>query len=220
MTVFSSSIFHMDSLFLYRFAQSLRNVYRMLLDRGYQVDPGLASVPIFELASELYKRAIDSNQSLGQSVHQVFTAPTSRSKCHIWSLDRNYDILRSRERMISTDQIKTLLEQIHETDADIHMVMSPNKLSPQAKKELYNTDRDIQLFLFDDLCIDLPRHELVLRHTVVSDHHLKSVLGAPGNANDLPVLPKEDPIARWYNFQINSIIFVDNPVMPTFRIVK
>jgi len=213
----------MDTLFLYRFAQSLRNVYRMLRDRNYHVEASICQKDLFAIAAEVYKKAMDSNGSLGQSVHEVFvrTSHGSSSKCHIWCLDRNYDIVRCRERMISTDQVKSLLDQIEGTEElDMHIIMSPNKLSPQAKKELGNTDRTIQLFHFDDLCIDLPRHELVLAHKVVSETYLKSILGPTVSAKDLPVLPKEDPVARWYNFTPNSIIFVDNPVMPTFRIVK
>ena len=212
----------MDTLYLYRLGKSVQNVYHMLQDRGFRVDETIFKLEPLVLASNIYEKARTNQMSLGESIHETFAQKdqSSSNVCHVWCLDRNFDILRNRERMISTDQIKTLMDLIYATDPNIeqsHIIMSPNKLSPQAKKEVHER---LNIFLFDELLIDLPRHELVLAHKVVTEDTLKEYLGTHMNKFDLPVLPIYDPVARWYDFPKDSIIFIDNPVIPSFRIVQ
>jgi len=64
----------------------------------------------------------------------------------------------------------------------------------------------------------LPRHNLVHKHIVTTLKKLQSVLG-PVNPSDLPIISINDPMTRWYGWAKNTIIFIDNPVMKSFRIV-
>jgi hypothetical protein len=63
--------------------------------------------------------------------------------------------------MISTDQIKALKETIknhHLKLQDQVIIVSPNKWSPQAKKEPFEFE-NITVFFFDQLWIRIPEHE-------------------------------------------------------------
>jgi len=156
----------------------------------------------------LYKKA--ANCSLAEAAKVVYVRGTEQLT--LWTLDRNYDPVRLRDRMISTDQIKSIQDQAR--GPGHHVVLSPNKLSPQAKKELV-----LELFLFDELMIELPKHELVMKHTVVSEAEVKSYLGPSLHVKDLPVLPTSDPVARWFGFKAGTLLQIENPVMPSWRIV-
>lgn len=201
----------MDTLYLYRFGRAIINAQRMLRDRGYTVD--ICDEP-YALAGALYSKAAVEKTSLAEAAKTSYKHRDGHS-LSLWCLDRNYDISKSRERMVSTDQIKAMNEAIGSCTSMKHIVLSPNKLSPQAKKE----QLDAELFLFDELMVDLPRHELVVPHKLVSEATVKSVLGQALNIRDLPPLPTSDPVARWYAFPKGSVVFVDNPSIKTFRIV-
>ena len=118
--------------------------------------------------------------------------------------------------MTSTDQIKAVQEAIRDAPEASHIVLVPMKLSPQAKKEVLNAE----VFLFDDLLINLSAHEWVLPHKRVTIEDARAVLGAALNPEDLPVLPRSDPVAKWWAFPEGSIIRIDNPTMISYRIVK
>ena len=65
--------------------------------------------------------------------------------------------------MISTDQIKALKEKLnalHLRQSDCLLILSPNKWSPQAKKEDLSELPNVICLLFDDLMIRVPCHEL------------------------------------------------------------
>jgi DNA-directed RNA polymerase subunit H (RpoH/RPB5) len=202
----------MDLQFLKRFGRAIVNVRRMLRDRGFLVD--CTEDDELAVMGALYKNAVARKISLTEAFVTEYANDSGNRVC-VWAFDRNYDAVKCKDRMVSTDQVKTMNDSIRSRDNVEHVVLSPNKLSPQAKKEAC----DASVFLFDDLLIDLPRHELVPKHSVVTEAYVKKVLGEALRIQDLPVLPTSDAVARWYGFRVGSIVFVDNPMMPTFRIV-
>jgi len=203
----------MDLLFLTRFGKALCNVRNMLRDRGYVVDQTI-SEPL-QIIGSLYNTSKSKKCSLSESAQQTFLHP-QKDPVTVRVFDRNYDTAKCKDRMISTDQVKMMQDIIGASTCKNHIVLSPNKLSPQAKKE----PLDAELFLFDDLLIDLPRHNLVLHHKVVDAKTAKELLGPTIRLDDLPILELTDPVTRWYKFQKDSVVFIDNPVMPCWRIVK
>lgn len=211
----------MDIDFLWRFGKSLQNAYILLKDRGYIVDIVDDNFPNrpFEIVGSLYTQSIHNKKSLAENCRHTFAHPDG-SKITLLVFDRNVDLIKNKSRMISTDQVKAMQEVI-KTIEDRVLVVAPNKLSPQAKKEklMGPNDEPVDIFIFDDLLIDLPRHEMVNKHTRIDVSQLQKILGATLNPSDLPQLPTSDPISRWYGFVKGQIVHVENPVMPTFRIV-
>jgi hypothetical protein len=202
----------MDLPFLSRFGRAVLNARRMLRDRGFLVPEGPTDE--LQVASELYRIARTKKCSLAEAVHSEYRNHKNQL-ISLWAFDRNLDLLKHRDRMISTDQVKHLQDCINKQQEGQHVILSPNKLSPQAKKEASK----LTIFLFDELMIDLPRHNLVLPHRVVSLERCRELLGEKLDPKDLPCLPKQDSLSRWYNFDVGSIVFIDNPCMPSWRIV-
>lgn len=202
----------MDITFARTFGVVFQNVMAMARDRGYEV-PNLHPDPLAVMAG-LYVKSKASGMSMAHEASCCLqhTSDASRS-LGIWFLDRNYDTAKGRERMVSTDQIKAMHPLLAASAASEHVIISPNKLSPQAKRE------NIQVMAFDDLLIDLPRHCLALPHKVVSLQQMRSVLGAAVDPSQLPWLPKNDPMARWLGLQPGQVVFIDRPDLPSFRVV-
>jgi DNA-directed RNA polymerase subunit H (RpoH/RPB5) len=206
----------MDLNFLHRLGLAYKNALYMIQDRGYEVNSIMLEMEPLQIAGHFYSAAISKSKSLSHVMRASFRAAGHNlGDLTLWILDRNYDVLKCRDKMISTDQIKSMAEQISQDDAETAIILSPFKLSPQAKKEYLKGE----IFLFDDLLIRLPEHVLVVKHKEISLNNARDVLGQSFNPNHLPILPTSDPIARWYNFKKGSIIYIQNPIMPTFRIV-
>jgi len=195
----------------------------MLHDRHYDIPnqfeaSGLPVLEPMQHISKLWMEALKSKQSLAECAHIAVQHKFQHSKiAYIWVLDRNYDLIKCKDRMISTDQIKALNQRILKFPAGHdHIVLSPHKLSPQAKKEVLNT---ISLFIFDELMICLSKHELVVPHIPVTVEKAKQFLGQALDPLDLPKLLRSDAVCRWYNFEVGQIVYIKNPIMPSWRIV-
>lgn len=206
----------MDIDFLWRFGRALQNCYKLIRDRGFDVHD--SSDP-FEIVGQLYSKSIQHKTSLAENCKCTFTS--DKTKLNLVCFDRNYDTLKTKSRMISTDQVKAMQETILKMPRGRVICLAPNKLSPQAKKEklLDHDGQPVDIFLFDELMIDLPRHELVCNHRPVDADYVKKLLGLTLVVSDLPQLPRTDPIAKWFGFPAGTIVQIDNPVMPSWRIV-
>lgn len=202
----------MDLEFLYDLGLAWCNALTMLRDRGFAVD--LPDEEPLKVACNIYAKAVENGLSLAEAAH--VHCETKGRTAGLYMFDRNYDPLRDRARMVSTDQVKAMNQVVEHDKYDVRIVLCPNKLSPQAKKE----SLDAELFLFSEVCIVLPRHELVPLHRVVTEDFVKDHLGASMDVRDLPKIPLTDAVARWYAWPIGTLIRVENPVMPVFRIVQ
>jgi DNA-directed RNA polymerase subunit H (RpoH/RPB5) len=208
----------MDLTFLQRLGTALKNAHNMIKCRGLQMHSGIAWRPDadpLEIAGLVYQAAMATKSSLGLAARSSWRASHGRD-VGLWLIDRNFDTGKNRERMTSTDQVKAIQESIREAPEASHIVLVPMKLSPQAKKESLHAE----VFLFDDLLINLSAHEWVLPHKRVSIEQARAVLGSTLNPDDLPVLPRSDPVAKWWAFPEGSIVRIDNPTMISYRIVK
>lgn len=209
----------MDLQFLEQYGRVLLNIKKLLNDRHYDIfdNPIFHHTDPFQIISALYLKALEQQSSLAEAVQCDFRASDAPSRPTITVLcfDRNYDNIKNRDRMISTDQVKNMQDLIKANGIKKAIVISPNKLSPQAKKETLSAE----IFSFDDLIVDLPRHDLVLKHSIITAQDLYAYLGRKMNVTDLPVLPISDPVCRWFGFQPGQIVFIENPLMPSFRIV-
>jgi DNA-directed RNA polymerase subunit H (RpoH/RPB5) len=208
----------MDINYLYKFGLVLTNLRNLLRDRCYDtkdLDKFIKDDDPIETFSEVYAKAKLHKISFSDALKFEFVS--TEKTLSIWFIDRNYDQAKLRERMTSTDQIKAVNEDIDKCLSDYNIIICASKCSPQAKKEVSSK---AQLFIFDELLIDLPRHILVSRHSIVSEAEAKKYLGLSFEPKDLPRILITDPVAKWYNWSINQIVFIDNPVMPKFKIVS
>lgn len=210
----------MDIDFLYQAGLAWLNAIKMLRDRGFVATTSFQE-PL-EAAGFFYAKAVADESSFAEAFKSMFDVASttnsrdSKARVGLYMFDRNYDVLRDRSRMISTDQVKAMAQLIEEDAFEVRIVLCPNKLSPQAKKE----HLDAELFLFSEMTIELPKHELVPKHTVVSEAFVKERLGQSLDVRDLPRVPRTDAVARWFGWPAGTLLRIENPVMPTFRIVQ
>lgn len=208
----------MDLTFLNRLGLVFKNLTCLLKDRNYDTSEmdALVGQCGLETAGRIYVHSKRLGCSLAEATRFTVASKKTYKGIKIWILDRNFDFLKQKERMTSTDQIKSVISEIEADDFNGHIIVCPTKCSPQAKKEL---PLNSEYFIFDELLIDLPRHVLVSKHTPVSLDAAKSFLGENLIPEDLPRIPRSDPIAKWYDWPQNTLLFIDNPVLPKFRIV-
>ena len=200
----------MDEQFLYTFGLVKRNTLKMMRDRGYFVDEERLKQNVFEIISNIYKKAKQGNIALADAATEIFTNG-SATKSVIFA-DRNFDFDKRKDKMISTDQIKQVLSF---TDA---IVVLPFKMSPQAKKEANKTT--VEIFTFEDLIFDLPRHCMYMPHKVVPLQKFLEATGKQQRPQDLPKMLKSDAISRWFGFKSGSIVQIERPEGILFRYIE
>lgn len=203
----------MDDSFLYYMGLIKLNTLKMINDRGYSITQAerLSWSPM-QIMANLYNIAQEKNCSLAEAASENFHK--DEYIVNIIFLDRNYDFVKQKDKMISTDQIKEVLDKY----SNVHLiVILPFKLSPQAKKETLKSTAEI--FTYEDLVFDIPRHRLYMRHEVVSLQEFQECSGFCQRPQDLPRLLSSDAVGRWFGFHVGSIIKIHRPEGYVFRYV-
>jgi hypothetical protein len=188
----------MDEKFLLEFGLAKANSLRMVASRGFNVRKPME--PMLEM-SKLYTSAKQRGVSLAEAATETFAGSAGKRITTVF-LDRNFDTVRRKDKMMSTDQIKCALEK-HGRDI---VLIVPFKPSAMARKEVVG----VELFTFDDLAINIPEHVLYVAHTL--DEH--------PDATQLPRISLTDPVVRWFAFPQDSVVRIDRPDGPTYRYVQ
>jgi DNA-directed RNA polymerase subunit H (RpoH/RPB5) len=186
----------MDETFLYTFGLVKANSLSMMRSRGYSCrDP---KDPWTEIR-DIYAQA-KIGRSLAEAATETF-ASNVLCPCPVVFVDRNIDPLKRKDKMISTDQIKSVLQDY----PGPKIVIVPFKLSPQAKKEAGS----VVIFTFDQLLINIPKHTLYVPH----------VLTTHPEPEALPQILESDPVVRWFGFPKGSVLRIERTDAPMYRIV-
>lgn len=203
----------MDEQFLYTFGLVKKNTLKMMMDRNFIVQKDLIDLEPCEIAFEMYKKAKSLGISLAEAATETFVNEYANTKQVIFA-DRNYDFAKRRDKMISTDQIKEIM------NLEIScIVVLPFKMSPQAKKESQKVT-NIELFTFEELIIDIPRHFMYMKHTLVSEQDFMRKTGKQQRPQDLPKMLRTDAVAKWFGFQSGSILEIERPEGKIFRYIE
>jgi DNA-directed RNA polymerase subunit H (RpoH/RPB5) len=189
----------MDESFLYTFGLVKANTLSMMRSRGYTTrDP----MDPFEEFRAIYTKAKETNCSLAHAATETFSA-LHLCPMSVVFIDRNIDPLKRKDKMISTDQIKATLQEY----PGPKILIVPFKLSPQAKKEL--APHKLQVFTFDQMVINIPKHHLYVTHSLCEAQ----------NGEFLPKISVLDPVVRWFNFPVGSVLKIDRTDCPVYRLV-
>lgn len=87
-----------------------------------------------------------------------------------------------------------------------------------------NASLDVETFMYSELVVNKSRHKLVPKHTLLSKED-QAELEGKYKLSCLPSISKDDPICRYYNFQVGRIVRIDrkgmhiNGSVPHFRLV-
>ena len=205
----------------------MRGLYCMLEDRGYLLSPqqakSLALSPM-EIASEAMQEAISRKCSLGQAYSFSIKAKTALCSNNLPNLsigviDRNYDEARSREVMISSNQLRACLGELPKSSKTI--VLLPTKLSPDGRRLATKLAPQLQTFLFDKLFFPVGRHAHVPRHIGLTEEESRLFEQTRSLQRfQLPILRQDDPVVQYYDFPANSIVKIERGGGPVFRFVE
>jgi DNA-directed RNA polymerase subunit H (RpoH/RPB5) len=104
-----------------------------------------------------------------------------------------------------------------------HIIIIANKITPNIRKIVKNNtnlDVKIETFYEDEMKYNITKHTLVPNHTLVpfpEASELKQKYGA----HNFPYILKNDPVCRFYNFPVDSIIKIHRKYDDIiYRIVK
>ena len=116
--------------------------------------------------------------------------------------------------------VKDCIKIINEQHINHCIIIYNNNITSSAKRVINNfIDATFELFTQNELQFNLTKHCLYSPHELLSETEQEKFIAKMGQ--DIPILNKMDPVARFYNFPRGSIIKVtrrDNSV--SYRIVK
>lgn len=126
----------------------------------------------------------------------------------------------------NVETIQEYISMMKKMDITHSIIVSKDNATPIAKKIIEDSPYlNMELFNVDELQYNITKHYLVPHHEVAfkkGSKELQFFKKKYNNMTDnLPVILKTDPVARFYAFQKGDIIKVTRPNgMITYRIVK
>jgi len=135
-------------------------------------------------------------------------------------LDNNYDEGKKREKMVSTDQAKAAIKLWKSSFAECStcILVSPGKLSPDAKKEA--NIANLHLITHEFLLIPVGRHALVPKHENMSEQDAAVFLKHRKLERfQLPQLKSTDPLSVYYGYEPGTIVKIQRQGWTVFRVV-
>ncbi|KPA78559.1 putative DNA-directed RNA polymerases II [Leptomonas pyrrhocoris] len=120
---------------------------------------------------------------------------------------------------LSSEVVKKIAEDALNESYQRVIFVSPSKPNPIVRKTMdtYNrSEQDLRFELFeeDELSVNITHHELVPKHTPLSEEELKEVLHA--HALELVQLPRilsTDPVARYYGLERGQVVRIERKSM-------
>lgn len=185
----------------------------MMKDRKYNIDEELLNMTDLELIMKYVKLAMNTDKSLAESLNERY-----HDICLIF-LDLNYDETKKKEKMICCEQAKNAVIKWKNVYKTKHcLIISPNKMSPDAKKE-FDVPR-LNIMFHDFLFFPVGRHCMVPKHTALTeDEKTKFLKERKIELFQLPELKIDDPVSKYYGFKLHDIIQIDRPSWTVFRVV-
>lgn len=194
----------MDEAFLYTLGLVKATTLSMMKSRGYETR---AAKSPYEEMLDIYTTATTTKCSLAKAATQTYKGRGLPSLTVVF-VDRNVDPMKRKDKMVSTEQVKGVLLD----HPGPKVLVVPFKLSPQAKKEIQ--PYGIQVFTFDNLVIDIVNHCLYVPH-----EKLKEDSDEYNDAEYLPKISVSDPVVRWFNFPVGSVLRINRSDCPVYRVV-
>jgi DNA-directed RNA polymerase I, II, and III subunit RPABC1 len=196
---------------------------QMMKDRGYDVndeewvlDPLKTDISI---SLTFLKKSADLSISLCSSFNKVYyTIDNEKSSLAVYFLDRNFDMVRQRDKMVSTEQFKSVLREYSKQRANRCLLIVPTKLSPQARKEASRSN--LGIMLHEELSFNVSTHCMVPKHTEISKHDAEIFFESRKlDPHQLPLLRESDPIAKYYGYTKGTLVKIERPGWTVYRVV-
>lgn len=194
----------------------------MMADRGFQLpDHELAWLDAhasdLQVGARYMSAAAAARCSLGHAMSGVYvhSDPHQGERTTlVLFVDPNFDEVKKREKMVSTEQVKTAIALWHAEyeECGLCVLVTPSRLSPDAKKELAGEGAALTLLTHDFLAFPVGRHVLTPPHYALSPEETARFLGARKlDAAQLPQLKAADAVAMYYGFVRGTVVRITRP---------
>ena len=200
-------------VYLSRLPHCLQVLDMLLKSRGYRGHP-YANKTSIEILEEAHAKSI----SIG-TLLSVLLAAGSSTLGLAW-VDPVFDAAKGREVMTSAYQLKNAIDKFT-TKAESTLIVCYAKLSPDAQRMSQSVGNKVQLMTCQSLAVSLKDHVLVPRHTALTEEQAAEFERARNiKRSQLPMLRVNDPIVAWNNWQVGTIVRIERPQGPFWRVVR
>ncbi|TPP53256.1 RNA polymerase Rpb5, C-terminal domain family protein [Leishmania donovani] len=120
---------------------------------------------------------------------------------------------------LSSEVVKKIAEDALNEGYQRVVFVTPSKPNPIVRKTMdtYNrSEQDLRFELFeeDELSVNITHHELVPKHSPLSEEELTDVLQAHAlELNQLPRILSTDPVARYYGLKRGQVVRIERKSM-------
>lgn len=131
----------------------------------------------------------------------------------------------ARNKALGVKPISDKAERMERDGVNRAIIILQTGLTPYAKQaveKLSAGDRfRMEVFLENELLVNITRHQLVPRHQVLSDEEKKNLLRRYKlKESQLPRIQKTDPIARYYGLTPGTVVKITRPSETAGRYVS
>lgn len=203
MKLFFSFAMHQESIFLWR--RICQTLHEMLHDRGWKTFSWVADV------DKLYDQFCRA-QSL---VFQILTVTghPEEHRCIVCGGNRCRLVVVVCKEPNFTSPANLNIENLRYNSNHL-LVLFRDKITVVHREEWlrFNTVRKIEVKSLSSLFINISKHRLVPRHRILNETEVQALLKSLFTTKDkLPRILLTDPVCRYYDFPIGSIIEIMRP---------
>lgn len=196
------------------------NQIRMFKDRGIPVPE---SEQIFLDQWEADEEII-TNQTVGINLDYIYFKPDTNERFFVIYISETV----GKGKAITEEEMFQYVPMGSIIQSDHLLIVSP-PLSAKKRKiaSQITPDLNLELWLWDDLLINVPKHHLNPVVKIIDDPtEIDLIIRTATKQECLPAMYDSDPIARWYKLPVGTIVLWLRPYenfkheLPYYRIVK
>ncbi|GBG41301.1 hypothetical protein CBR_g74217, partial [Chara braunii] len=172
-----------------------KTVMEMLRDRGYLVSDGEVRMSRSEFEAAFGR---DPNrESLTITVHKLEDTA------------QRISVFFPEDEMIRSGTVRDYVGRMHQMGVDRAVLVGRKKITPPAKKaiEEARTQHHIEVFLEEELLINVRDHGLVPQHIILSQQEQRALLCKYAvKATQLPRINHDDPVAKYFGLKKGQVV--------------
>ena len=142
----------------------------------------------------------------------------------VYTKDNHEDvmIIYTPENKLGINHVKQLKSTLDDNTINHCIVVYANTITSFAKNSIDEMQRDyeIELFSVKELAYNITKHALVPKHILMDNNFKKELLKTfKVHENKMPCISSKDPICKYYNAKVGTLIKIDRNPGIYFRIV-
>ena len=116
-------------------------------------------------------------------------------------------------KKLNVELINAFYERMKTTKAISGIIIIPAKITQQAKQKLQDISKEfpIEIFTVSELVVNITEHELVPKHTLLSEEDKKLLMQRYRikDPNQLPKILLSDPVARYLGLKRGDVVKIE-----------